>query len=162
MLQRIKGVYLRKSCIEKCRHPKTTTLSMIAIVSSSFFLYVQLARNGDPLLGVIAVLSFLVFFLLVEPHVNALLPIKRVRIFDKNPPVLFLFASAILFLISALVVLGEFIPVEGGHMILKDYSSLFTVVTYSVELLIIGLIFLLTWPYAREMDLTIDIARVQR
>jgi hypothetical protein len=162
MLQRIKGIYLRKSSIEKCRHPKTTTLSMIAIISSSFFLYAQLVRNGDPLLGVINVLSLLVFFLLVEPNVNALLPIKRVRIFDKKPPLLFFFASALIFLVLAIAILSEFIPIEGGHMILKDYSSLFTAARYSVALLIIGLILLLTWPYVRKMDLTIDIERVQQ
>lgn len=162
MRQRIKEIYINKSNVEKCSHPKATTLSMIAIVISSFFLYAQLARAGDALLGLIIVVSLLVLFLCVEPNVNAFLPIKRVRTFDKNPPLLFLLSSALISLVLAVALLSEFIPIEGGQSILKDYSSLLAVARHVVALLAIGLILLLIWPYLREMDLTIDVTRVEK
>jgi len=133
---------------------------MIAIVVSGFFLYAQLVRTGDRLLGLTNVVFLLGFFLLVEPHFNGLLPIRRVQIFDENPPLLFLFASGLLSFVSAIVFLGESILFTSGRMIQVN-DSILAVARHVIALFITGLILQFTWPYLKEMDLTIDVTRVE-
>ena len=151
-----KDFFSIKKNLKDCSHPKTVTLSTIAVVSWGFSLFSQLAKTGRTSLGLICIASLLGLAFLVEPHLNILVPFRRLRIFDNTPPLLVIFSSILISFISMAYLVARFFFVKHEQLIVGDpyLSAMFRVITI---LFVAGVIFRLVWPHLRDMDIAIEV-----
>ena len=150
-----KDFFSIKKNLGDCSHRKAVTLSTIAIVSWVLFMFSQLVKTGRPLLGLICVASLLGLAFLVEPHLNILVPFRRLRIFDNSPPLLIIFSSILISFISMAYYVATFFFVK--DLIAGAFSYLSVVLRLVTSLFVAGVIFRLIWPQLRDMDITIEV-----
>jgi len=156
--KRIEKKYVEKIGAVECRHPNAMTLSFIGTIAIIGALCIQLMKSYTFLAFMLA-LATAVFWSLADPRVNSLVPIRRIRIFDENPPATFIAGGYMLLLMGALGLFSKYL-LDKYILGVPNYSVLYNlaidIARYALVLLAAGILLQIAWPWLKEIEISVE------